>query len=100
MMTEMHEYKKRPYLKVFVWLAVLTAVEVGVASLEFDKALLIIVLAALAMVKVSLVALYYMHLRYDNRILMLIGGFPFLLAAVMTLIILADRTLVGGFIGG
>lgn len=99
-MTEAHEHKKRPYLWVFLWLAVLTAIEVGVASLAFNKTLMIIILAILAAAKASLVALYYMHLRYDNRILMLIGGFPFLLAVIMTLIILADRTLVGGLIGG
>jgi hypothetical protein len=44
--------------------------------------------------------MFYMHLRYDHPILAIIGGFPFFLAVVMALIILADRTLVGGLVGG
>jgi cytochrome c oxidase subunit 4 len=93
------EHKKRPYMWVFLWLAVLTAIEVGVASLGINKPLQITLLAVLAAAKAILVALFYMHLRYDNSILAIIGGFPFFLAVLMALIILADRTLVGGLIG-
>ena len=96
-MTEKHA--KRPYMWVFLWLAVLTAIEVGVANLALDKTLKIILLAILAIGKAVLVALFYMHLRYDKSILAVIGGFPFFLAVVMALIILADRTLAGGLIG-
>ena len=94
------EHKKRPYLWVFLWLGILTAIEVGVTYTGLDKVFQIILLAGLAATKAALVAMYYMHLRYDYRILTLIGGFPFFLAVIMTLIILADRTLVGGLIGG
>lgn len=96
-MTEKHA--KRPYMWVFLWLAVLTAIEVGVSNLAFDKTLQIILLAILAIGKAVLVALFYMHLRYDKPILAVIGGFPFFLAVVMALIILADRTLAGGLLG-
>jgi len=99
-MEHTHEHKKRPYMWVFLWLAVLTAIEVGVASLGLDKTIQIILLAVLAAAKAILVALFYMHLRYDKSILAIIGGFPFFLAVIMALIILADRTLVGGLIGG
>jgi cytochrome c oxidase subunit IV len=94
------EHKKRPYLWVFLWLGVLTAIEVGVTYTGLPKLFQIILLAGFAVAKAALVALFYMHLRYDFRILALIGGFPFFLAVIMALIILADRTLVGGLIGG
>lgn len=94
------EHKKRPYLWVFLWLGVLTAIEVGITYTGLPKQAQIILLVVLAAAKAALVALFYMHLRYDFRILALIGGFPFFLAVVMALIILADRTLVGGLIGG
>jgi cytochrome c oxidase subunit IV len=104
-MAETHE--KRPYLWVFLGLAVLTAAEVGVAGIEgdilgltFHQVARVATLVILAAAKAMLVALYYMHLRYDKRILAIIGGFPFLLAIVMTLILLADRTLAGGVAGG
>jgi cytochrome c oxidase subunit 4 len=99
-MAHTHEHKKRPYMWVFLWLAVLTAIEVGVASTGLNRPLQITLLAVLAGAKAVLVALFYMHLRYDKSILVIIGGFPFFLAVLMALIILADRTLVGGLIGG
>lgn len=99
-MAEEHQHEKRPYLQVFVILAVLTAVEVGITYMGLPKTLQIVLLAILAAAKALLVALFYMHLRYDKPILAIIGGFPFFLAVIMALIILADRTLVGGLIGG
>jgi caa(3)-type oxidase subunit IV len=85
--------KKRPYIQVFVGLAVLTAVEVGISALQIDKTLQIIVLLLLAAAKAALVAMFFMHLRYDHRVLTLVGGFPLLLVLVMLLIFMADRSL-------
>jgi cytochrome c oxidase subunit 4 len=78
---------------VFVALAVLTAIEVGVAGLALDRAVRIILLLGLAAAKASLVALFYMHLRYDHRILAIVGGFPLLLVIIMLIIFMADRSL-------
>jgi cytochrome c oxidase subunit 4 len=94
------QHAKRPYLWVFLWLAVLTALEVGVAYLQIPNLIRISLLAVMAISKALLVALYYMHLRYDKPVLAIIGGFPFFLAILMTLILLADRTLAGGLAGG
>ncbi len=92
MTTNSHE-KKRPYIQVFVGLAVLTAVEVGVAALQIDKTLQIAVLLLLAASKAALVALFFMHLRYDHRILSIVGGFPLILVLIMLIIFMADRSL-------
>lgn len=92
-MTANNHEKKRPYIQVFVGLAVLTAVEVGVAALSIDKTLQIIVLLLLAASKAALVAMFFMHLRYDHRILTIIGGFPLILVLIMLLIFMADRSL-------
>ncbi|HLF88567.1 MAG TPA: cytochrome C oxidase subunit IV family protein [Anaerolineales bacterium] len=87
------EHGKRPYIRVFVGLAVLTAIEVAVAGLALDDALRIFILLGLAAVKAALVALFYMHLRYDHRLLAVIGGFPFLLVVIMLIILMADRVI-------
>jgi cytochrome c oxidase subunit IV len=92
MTAKAHE-TKRPYLQVFVALAVLTAVEVGLASLSIDKTVRVLILLGLSAAKAALVALFYMHLRYDHRILALIGGFPLFLVVIMLVIFLADRSL-------
>lgn len=92
MTAESHE-KRRPYLKVFVALAVLTAIEVGVAGMALGEAARVILLLGLAAAKASLVALFYMHLRYDHRILAIVGSFPLLLVIIMLIVFMADRSL-------
>ncbi len=80
---------KRPYVYVFVVLAVVTVIEVFISGLqgfaELDK---ITILVSLATAKASLVVAYYMHLRYEPRWLMLIpfGGLAlvFILVAALT----------------
>jgi caa(3)-type oxidase subunit IV len=56
----------RTYLNVFVWLTVMTAIEVTVAALPLPEALKVGILVVLAIIKAGLVVLYYMHLRYDS----------------------------------
>ena len=53
------------YLGVFWVLAILTAVEIGVTYLPVPR---IPVLVPLALIKAALVALFYMHLKFDRRI--------------------------------
>jgi cytochrome c oxidase subunit IV len=63
-------HKKHPstrtYINVFIWLAVLTVIEVAVAAVPLPAALVTLVLVAIAILKAGLVVLYYMHLRYDS----------------------------------
>jgi cytochrome c oxidase subunit 4 len=92
MTTERHE-GRRPYLKVFVALALLTAIEVGVAGMAIGQTARVLLLLGLAVAKASLVALFYMHLRYDHGILAIVGGFPLLLVIIMLIVFMADRSL-------
>jgi cytochrome c oxidase subunit 4 len=56
----------RTYVTVFALLTVFTAIEIIVASLPIADPVQIPILVGLAIVKAALVALYYMHLRYDS----------------------------------
>jgi cytochrome c oxidase subunit IV len=56
---------RRTYILVFVALAVITAIEIGISYLPVPRAP---ILVPLALVKAGLVALFYMHLKYDRRI--------------------------------
>jgi len=87
-------YHKRPYLRIFLTLTVLTAVEVVLASLIQAPTLRIIALLGLAVTKAALVALYFMHLRYDNRLLAVVGGVPMLLTLFMLILLLMDRMMM------
>jgi caa(3)-type oxidase subunit IV len=57
--------KPRTYVIVFVWLTVLTALEVAVAA-AVPEPYKIPILVIVAIIKAALVVLYYMHLRYDS----------------------------------
>jgi len=87
-------YHKRPYLRIFLTLTALTAVEVVLASLIQAPTLRIIALLGLAVTKAALVALYFMHLRYDNRLLAVVGGVPMLLTLFMLILLLMDRMMM------
>jgi cytochrome c oxidase subunit 4 len=84
------EEAQRPYMKVFGYLAVVTGLEVLVTYLPIGKTLMILVLMAMAISKAALVAMYFMHLRYDRRILAIIATSPFVLVAILILALLPD----------
>lgn len=73
------------YIGIFVFLAVLTAFELGVAFLPWPKILLILLLVFLAIWKAVLVALYYMHLRYEPTRLRLLAIAPLPLAVILVI---------------
>ncbi|MER3459083.1 MAG: hypothetical protein C4309_11075 [Chloroflexota bacterium] len=64
------------YVGIFVALAVLTGIEIAVSTAIAGSALRVVLLLALAVSKATLVALYYMHLRYDSRMFAVIFLIP------------------------
>ena len=84
-------HDKRPYIAIFVVLFILTAIEISSAYIPnsfFPHEYVIPVLLILAVAKAALVAAYYMHLRYDPRLLTLIFVGPFFLAILFAFIII------------
>jgi cytochrome c oxidase subunit 4 len=71
------ERHKRPhYVGIWVGLGALTALELTIAFLPWNKTTLILLLIALALWKALLVALYYMHLRFEQKRLRLLAIAP------------------------
>ena len=81
------------YIRVFVGLIVLTLLEVWVAGVDAGQVLIASALISMALAKAGLVGLYYMHLRYERRLLWYVALFPFVLSAILVLLVLADSTL-------
>lgn len=79
------KHRHPPYLLVFLALAVLTVVEVGVAYIPNIPHAPI--LLALSFVKALLVILYFMHLRTDSRWFAFIFFVPFLLVIPMMIVL-------------
>lgn len=87
----MEQARKQPnYMLVFGALAVLTAIEVGIAFLGFDRTVTIVVLIALAIWKALLVAMYYMHLRFEPLRLVVMVMAPFPLAVLLVMVVLQE----------
>ena len=84
--------KKQPnYYFIWFLLFVLTMVEVGVAYVSaLPRNLLILILLALALWKATLVAMYYMHLKYERLRLILLATAPIPLAIILVLGVLLE----------
>ncbi|ABS27063.1 cytochrome C oxidase subunit IV family protein [Anaeromyxobacter sp. Fw109-5] len=83
---------RRQYVVVFVVLGVLTLVELGVARTPgIARAAVVLALVSLAVAKAALIALFYMHLRFETRILRLTVLGPLLAPAAYGVILIAER---------
>jgi cytochrome c oxidase subunit 4 len=87
-----HDHSKL-YAGVLGALLVLTAITVGASYIDFGSANIVIAVL-IASVKASLVALFFMHLRWDkgvNAIIMLVGFFFLGLLLVFCLLDIDNR---------
>jgi cytochrome c oxidase subunit 4 len=85
-----HAQEERRYIVVFVWLAVLTAVEIGLTYVPISKFAIGAGLVLLAATKAVLVALYYMHLVNEKRTLAYIALTPMVLCVFLVFMLLPD----------
>ncbi|HEX6209382.1 MAG TPA: cytochrome C oxidase subunit IV family protein [Methylomirabilota bacterium] len=84
------EHKHPNYMAIFWLLAILTVVEIGVVFLPFGKMINGTLLCALAVGKAALVAMYFMHLKFETRTLGLIAITPLAIATLLVFVILPD----------
>ena len=63
-----HHPQPRQYVKIAIFLAIVTALEVAIYYVDCVGGCLVPLLLAFAGVKFMLVALWFMHLRFDSRI--------------------------------
>lgn len=78
------------YLGIWALLFVLTIVEVGVAFTALSQVQIIVALLVLAVWKAVLVALYYMHLKFEPRRMWLLAASPLPLALIFVFAVLAE----------
>ena len=82
----------KEYLAIAVILTVITAVEVAVYYVPAMRPMLVPVLLVLSAVKFSLVAMFYMHLKFDHRLFSWLFVVPMIL---MSLIVIGLLRLFG-----
>ncbi|MBI3015124.1 MAG: cytochrome C oxidase subunit IV family protein [Candidatus Tectomicrobia bacterium] len=88
----MAEHKDPNYMAIFWWLLALTITELGVIFLPAARWVIVVLLVALALSKASLVAMYFMHLRFERRTLSLIAVTPLLLSVIVLSLVSLDRS--------
>lgn len=72
------------YVKIALILGAITALEVGTYFLnDASTALLLALLMPMMVIKFVVVASYFMHLKYDNRIFRRVFGFGLILAIIV-----------------
>ena len=78
------------YIKIFYILLVLTIVEVAIVYLGLPKMLLAALLIIFAVWKADLVAMHFMHLKFEKRTLALVAITPFVLCVFLILMLMPD----------
>jgi cytochrome c oxidase subunit 4 len=79
-MTEQSHATTGTYLRVAAALVIITILEVGVFYVPTFQSALVPVLLFLSAIKFTLVVMFYMHLKFDNRFFAFLFGGPLLLA--------------------
>jgi cytochrome c oxidase subunit IV len=54
------------FMQVWVWLLLLTAVEVFLAYLRLHPAIMLTILVGLSLIKSALIVAYFMHLKFER----------------------------------
>ena len=90
----MAEHKHPNYMAIFYYLAILTAIELAVIFLPIPKVIIAVLLCVFAVWKAALVAMYFMHLKFETRTLGLIAMTPLAIATLLVFVILPDAFFV------
>jgi cytochrome c oxidase subunit 4 len=78
----------KEYLGIAVVLTVITAIEVAVFYIPSMKPVLVVTLLSLSALKFGLVAMWYMHLKFDARLFSWLFVVPMIIAALLIIALL------------
>ena len=88
-----HEHKpnRKEYWVIFAALLILTVLEVGVAQIPgISKPLMRVSLVAMALAKAGLVAMFYMHLKHETKVLRLTVAIPLATPMLYAVILISE----------
>ncbi len=86
------EHDEPNYIAIFIYLAVLTGVELVVYAVGLPQVAKVGLLIALAFAKAVLVAMYFMHLAIERKVLAVIAITPIMLVTFLCFMLLPDLT--------
>ena len=74
-----HEMGPKTLIIVWLVLTVMTVITVYVATVDFGRAINIIVAMVIATIKASIVAYYFMHLKFEDKLTWVYALYPMFL---------------------
>ena len=95
-----HQIPKKTYYLIFAVLMVLLALTVAVAYIDLGRTLNIVIAMTIAVIKATLVVLYFMHVRYSSRLTWLFVGAGFLWFLILVGLTFSDYISRGWLPGG
>lgn len=78
------------YGKIWLWLLILTIAEVLVAIYVAEPLAKGILLIGMALTKAALVALYFMHLKFETTTLLVIAFTPLIICGFLVFMLMPD----------
>jgi len=82
------------YLIIWIWLIALLAAGTFISTLSISKTETVLLILGVSLVKAMLVALFYMHLKFERLVpLWIVAVFPFFLVGLATLLVFAGIAL-------
>ncbi|HXU36797.1 MAG TPA: cytochrome C oxidase subunit IV family protein [Blastocatellia bacterium] len=84
-----HIVSPKIYYVIFIALTVLTVVTWSVAKIDLGRMNAVVALT-IAVIKATLVVLYFMHVRYNSRLTWVFVGAGFFWLAIMVALTLSD----------
>jgi len=87
------EHKHPNYMGIFLILLTVTVIEVGYSFLKIPRPILIFGLVSLAAFKALLVALYFMHLKFEKKSLGVIVASTLILGAILVSVGIGEHVL-------
>lgn len=95
-----HIVKPPVYIGVAVALWILTFITVWAAGIDLGKVMNTVIALSIASLKASLVALFFMHLKYESKLLWFMIAIPLLLLVILLALPLVDVLTRAGYFGG
>ncbi len=89
-MSEGVAHTQPKYWTIWAYLLLLTVLELGVAFLSWSKEIQLLVLLGLAIWKALLVALYFMHLKFEGNRMRVFAIAPLPLTVIIIVAVLTE----------
>ena len=74
------------FISIWVWLVVMTLIEIALAYFEMSTAIMLTVLLGLSIIKAALIVAYFMHLKFE-RLSLILTLVPMLVVCILLLFV-------------